>query len=63
MNTSLDINLTEIMQHEGIRKIECYLHLFSVVLKDGRLGIGPSVGEALAKAKAPDAQNVLRWAA
>lgn len=58
-----DVNLTEIMRRERIAKIEAYPGRFSVILYDGRLGIGKTVGEALAKAKAPDADNVRRLAA
>lgn len=63
ITASADIDLTAIIRRDGIAKIEDYLTHFSVVLKDGRLGIGKSVGEALAKAKAPDADNVRRLAA
>ena len=60
-----DIDLTAIMRREQIRKIELYdaLDSFSVVLKDGSLGKGRTVGEALAKAKLPGAENVRRIAA
>lgn len=64
MTRSTDIDLTAIMEREGIRKIERLLVGKCVVLlDDGRLGIGATVGEALAKAKAPDAENILRLAA
>ena len=63
LTASADIDLTAIMQREGIDKIERYPGRYSVVLNDGRLGIGKTVGEALAKAKAPDADNVRRLAA
>jgi hypothetical protein len=58
-----DVNLTEIMRREGIAKVEDYLTHFSVVLKDGRFGVARTVGQALAKAKKPNAQNVRRIAA
>lgn len=59
-----DVDLTAIFEREGIRKVERWraLNQYSVTLFDGRLGIGPTVGEALAKAKMPDAENVLRAA-
>ena len=65
MNAQTSINLTALIEREGIDRIRHYraLEKFSVVLIDGRLGIGPTVGEALEQAKSPDAQNVLRWAA
>jgi hypothetical protein len=58
-----DFDLTALMQRENIAKVETYLHLFSVVLKDGRFGVGETVGEALDKAKKPDAENVRRMVA
>jgi hypothetical protein len=58
-----DIDLSEIIRREGIEKIGLYVNRFSVVLFDGRLGIGETVGEALAKAKQADAQNVRNIAA
>lgn len=57
------MNLTALIEREGIAKIERYINRYSVVLNDGRLGIGATVGEALAKAKAPDADNVRRLVA
>ena len=55
-----DIDLTAIMEREGIEKIKRYKALgkWSVILDDGRLGEGRSVGAALAKAKLPNAANV-----
>ena len=55
-----DANLTAIMEREGIEKIKRYKALgkWCVVLDDGRMGEGRSVGAALAKAKLPDAVNV-----
>lgn len=47
-----DINLTAIMERENIDRIGRYpLGRFSVVLMDGRIGVGCSVGEALERAK------------
>lgn len=62
MTSAMDFDLTGLMQREQIAKVERYPGRFSVVLMDGRLGIGASVGEALTAAKAPDAQNVRRAA-
>jgi len=46
------VNLTEIMEREQIVKIERYpMGRFSVVLTHNRIGVGKSVGEALANAK------------
>jgi hypothetical protein len=59
---SRDVDLTGLMQRENIAKVERFAHRFSVVLMDGRIGIGASVGEALDKAKRPDAENVRRAA-
>jgi deoxyxylulose-5-phosphate synthase len=60
---AIDVNLTEIMRREGIAKIEDYVVRFSVILKDGRMGIAETVGQALAKARKPDAENVRKIAA
>lgn len=60
---AIDVNLTEIMHREGIAKIERFPRVFSVILMDGRLGIAPTVGEALRKAQQPGAENVNRMAA
>lgn len=59
----VDVDLTSIMHREQIAKIERFPRVFSVVLMDGRIGIGPTVGEALTKAKKPDADNIRRMAA
>lgn len=56
------MNLTALIEREGIAKIERYVNRYSVVLNDGRLGIGATVGEAIEKAKRPDAMNILRAA-
>ena len=52
------------VRREGIVRFKLYRALakFSVVLRDGRLGVGPTIGEALANAKQPDAENILRAA-
>lgn len=57
-----DENLTAIMEREGVEKVQRYRALgkWTVVLDDGRMGEGNSVGVALAKAKLPDAVNVKR---
>lgn len=52
MTRAIDVNLTEIMDRENIDKIERYVAgRFSVVLRDGSIGVGLSVGQALANAK------------
>ncbi len=55
-----DANLTAIMEREGIAKVQRYKALgkWSVLLDDGRLGEGRSVGSALADAKRADAPKV-----
>ena len=60
-----DANLTAIMERENIEKVQHYRALgkWSVLLFDGRLGTGLTVGEALDNAKLPDAANVKRIAA
>lgn len=60
-----DVNLTAIMEREGIEKVQRYKTFgkWSVLLDDGRLGTGATVGEALDNAKRPDAENVNRMAA
>ena len=46
-----DFDLTALMIRDGIRSIERWSNgSFTVHLIDGGYGIGPSVGEALAKA-------------
>lgn len=53
------MNLSEIMEREGIYQIRRYLvGRFSVTLDDGRIGVGQDVGEALVKAKRPNADSV-----
>lgn len=52
MQHATDVNLTAIMERENIDKIERYVAgRISVVLRDGRIGVGLSVGEALNNAK------------
>jgi hypothetical protein len=53
-----DFNLTALMEREGIRKVERFVNMWSVVLEDGRQASALTVGEALAKAKRPGAFNV-----
>ena len=46
------VNLTEIMKREKIDRIGRYpAGRFSVVLSNGQIGVGRSVGEALKNAK------------
>jgi hypothetical protein len=61
----MNVNLTAIFERDDIRKIERHKALgkFSVTLWDGRIGVGVTVGEALAAAHKPDAENVDRIAA
>lgn len=59
---AVDIDLTAIMEAEGIVKIERFGPRYSVLLFDGRLGIDATIGGALAKAKLPGAMNVRRAA-
>ena len=55
MNALTDVNLTSIMEREGIYTIKRWnVGPYSVELRDGRSGTGATVGEALAKAKADD---------
>lgn len=56
------VNLTAIIENNGIRKIERYVNRYAVTLDNGNLGIGSTVGEALERATAPEATNVLRLA-
>lgn len=60
-----DFNLTALMEREGIEKVQHYKALgkWSVVLHDGRLGEGLTVGLALDDAKRADAPNVRKLAA
>jgi hypothetical protein len=62
--STLDVNLTAIFERDGIRKIERYKALgkFSVTLRDGRIGIAETVGDALEAALQPNAENVGRLA-
>lgn len=47
-----DVNLSEIMEREGIYQIRCYkAGFFSVILHDDRRGDGQTVGEALSNAQ------------
>lgn len=55
---------TQAMIDEGIRSITNYGNFrFAVQLKDGRVGAGRNVAEALEAAKREDAENVLKVAA
>lgn len=56
------VNLTALLADLGIRKVERYINRWTVLLDDGRLGIGDTIGEAFDKATAPDASNVLKVA-
>lgn len=48
------------MEREGIYQIRFYrVGRISVTLHDGRIGVGATVGEALANAKQEGAQSVL----
>lgn len=59
-----DVNLTRLMLRNDVVCVKRWIAgRFSVELQDGRLGIGASVGEALEKAKAPDASNIRKVAA
>lgn len=58
-----DINLTRLMLRNDIQKVERNAGRFVVLLQDGRIGVGGTVGEALEKAQDPDAENVLKVAA
>ena len=51
-----DINLTAIMEREGIASIRRTIigARFCVALDDGRVGVGATVGEALAAAQVSD---------
>lgn len=62
MNARQDVNLTDIMQREAIKRVERSAGRFVVELMDGRIGVGGSAGEALERAKAPDAVNIRRAA-
>lgn len=60
----MDVNLTQIMVREGIVEIKAWPgERFSVKLHDGRFAVGATVGEALALAKLPDAENLQKVAA
>lgn len=57
------MNRESFMEREGIHQIRHYLAgRYSVTLHDGRIGVGQTVDEALAKAKRPDADSVRRAA-
>lgn len=58
-----DFNLTRLMLRSDIEKIERTAGRFTVLLQDGRFGVGGSVGEALEHAQAPDAVNIRKIAA
>lgn len=53
-----DVNLTAIFEREGISKVQKLAQFYHVTLFSGCMGSGLSIGEALAKAKSPDAVNV-----
>jgi hypothetical protein len=54
-----DIDLTAIMERDGIEKIKRHLGGWYLVrLFDGRCGSGNSVGEALGNAKSPEAVRI-----
>lgn len=56
------INLTAIMEREGIRCIKRWaVGPYTVEMSDGRVGTGANVGEAFAKAKA-DTGEILKRA-
>ena len=59
----MDFDLTAIMERDGIKKIERVAGRYVVLLMDGRIGIGGTVGEALTKANRAGAENVLKVAA
>lgn len=55
-----DVNLTRIFLREDIERIKRWsVGQFSVVLQDGRVGTGKTIGEALEKAKADDPMAAL----
>ena len=54
MNRKTDIDLTAIMEREGITNIRRTMGLVCVSLHDGRVGTGATVGAALDSAKASD---------
>ena len=56
MTKTTDINLTAIMEREGIASIRRTLigARFCVALDDGRVGVGASVADALAAAQVSD---------
>jgi len=57
--TVADVDLTAIMQREGVRRVEQYRNgMFSVELFDHRVGAGHTVAAALDKARQPDAVRV-----
>jgi hypothetical protein len=52
LTEAVNINLSEIMEREQIDKIERFpLGRFTVVLRNGSIGVARSVGGALADAK------------
>ncbi len=54
MNAQTALNLTAIMEREGITNIRRTMDRYCVSLADGRVGVGGTVSEALAKAQASD---------
>lgn len=55
-----DVDLTAIMRREDIRRIEQRrVGVFTVELFDDRIASGYTVGEALAKAKSPNAMRIV----
>ena len=58
-------DVTPALRRKGVESIR-YWHAFdcySVVLKDGRLGKGATLNEAITAARQPDAENVFKVAA
>ena len=60
MKRKIDIDLTAIMERDGIANIRRTMGLYCVSLQDGRVGVGDTVGDALAKAQASD--DMATWA-
>lgn len=58
----MTFDLTAMLEREGVRKLERFVNRWSVVLDDGRQASALTVGEAIEKAKRPDAHNIRRAA-
>ena len=58
----MEFNATEVMTRLGIKKIERVAGRFSVLLDDGRIGVGDDAAQALARAQDADAFNTRRAA-